>query len=92
MEITIAKFILAVVVTHIIHFILFVMMYMTPVVRRIYKFFDQHPAMKRWDAPGKLFMNMFFLSFVEIVLIGFVYICTVQVLPNDFWMKGLVFG
>lgn len=92
MEITIAKFILAVVVTHIIHFVLFVLMYMNPVVIKIYISFDQHPSMKRWDAPGKLYVNMFFLSFIEIVLIGIVYISTVQALPNDFWMKGLVFG
>lgn len=92
MEISIARFLLAVVVSHIIHFVLIGLLYMNPFVAGLYKKFEKHPAMRQWDSQGKFMMSMFFLSLLEIVFVGLIYISIVQVLPNDFWLKGIVFG
>jgi len=65
---------------------------MNPLVAGWYKSFEKHPSMKNWESQGKFMMNMFFLTLVEIIFIGIVYVSTVQALPNYFWMKGIVFG
>ena len=85
-------FILAVVVTEVITFVVDALLYMNPLVSKYYKKYENHPAMRKAGSQGKWMMQMFILSFISVFLAGLLFFITANAIPGSGWVKGLVFG
>lgn len=91
-EINILEIIFVILVTHLIHFIAISALYLNPLVARIYKAYEKYPGIKNWGSQGKYVINMFMFTFLEICFISVVFICTIQAMPVNIWLHGMVFG
>lgn len=58
----------------VIHFVIVGILYQNPIVSKIYKSFEDHPAVKKWGNHNKYILSMFLGTQVEIFIITLGYI------------------
>lgn len=92
MEVSIGTFILAVAVTQVISFVILAFLYGNPLVGKLYKKYEDHPAMKKVDSQGKWMLNMFIFTLLEVLFAGLIFFMAASALPGLGWFKGLYFG
>jgi len=92
MVVSIGTFVLAIVVTHVISFVLLSLLYGNPLIRKIYDKYKDEPVMKKVDSPGKWMLSMFIFGLFEVLFAGLIFYIAANVLPGSGWLKGLYFG
>ncbi len=67
----------------IIHFIIIGVLYQNPIVSKIYKNYENHPAVKKWENQSKYILSMFLGTQVEIFILTVGYIVFKGLLDTD---------
>ncbi|MBU2028536.1 hypothetical protein KJ761_01435 [Patescibacteria group bacterium] len=76
------------VITTIVWFLVGGVLYMNPLVAKIYQQYADHPSMKKWPTHGQYFTGVFFVSgFIPILLITMAY---AYIGPLNFIILGLI--
>ena len=60
---------------------------MNPFIAKIYKKYDKHPSMKRWNSQQQYLIGMFFIAgFIPILLTAIVYEYIAPISIISFWL------